>query len=107
MLYSLPDNCPELPFKTLRAGLRLGEFKNGRFEPCHSLAMSLNKKVTSFSLSEEGAVDYLKGYQIMYKDSDGLMMYGWIPVTYLGYTLGWGKLVDGALKNHLPKALRI
>ena len=107
VLYSLPDSCPELPLKTLRAGLRLGEFKNGRFEPCHSLAMSLNKKVTSFSLSEEGAVDYLKGYQIMYKDSDGLMMYGWIPVTYLGYTLGWGKLVDGALKNHLPKALRI
>ncbi|MDE6373212.1 MAG: RsmF rRNA methyltransferase first C-terminal domain-containing protein [Clostridia bacterium] len=107
ILYSLPNDCPELPFKTLRAGLRLAEIKCGRIEPCHALAMSLKDLTLSFSLNEESAIEYLKGYQIGYEDADSLMIYGWIPVTYLGHTLGWGKLVEGALKNHLPKGLRI
>lgn len=107
IIYSLPNDCPELPFKTLRAGLRLAEIKGGRIEPCHALAMSLKDPLVSFSLNEDSAVDYLKGYQINHNDADGLVLYGWVPVTYKGYPLGWGKLVDGALKNHLPKGLRI
>ena len=113
-LYSLPDGCPELPFKTLRAGLRLGDvIKSGhsgslRFEPCHALAMSLGKKCgLSFNLSDEGALAYLRGNAIRYNDIDHLMVYGWMPATYLGYPLGWCKLTEHSAKNHLPKGLRI
>ena len=31
---------------------------------------------------------------------------GWALVTVDGYSLGWGKLTGGILKNHYPKGLR-
>ena len=31
---------------------------------------------------------------------------GWYLVTVDGYSLGWGKLSGGILKNHYPKGLR-
>lgn len=31
---------------------------------------------------------------------------GWTLTTFEGLSLGWGKQVDGALKNHLPRGLR-
>ena len=31
---------------------------------------------------------------------------GWTLVAWRGLPLGWGKAVDGTLKNHLPKGLR-
>jgi NOL1/NOP2/fmu family ribosome biogenesis protein len=31
---------------------------------------------------------------------------GWTIVTVDGFPLGWGKLVQGQLKNHYPKGLR-
>lgn len=111
-LYSIPKDCPELPFKTLRVGLRLCGVAKYDYsslywvEPAHALAMTLGKNwCTCFNLSEQGAIDYLKGYQINHEER--IMAYGWLPATYMGYTLGWGKSVEGALKNHLPKGLRI
>ncbi|MDE7379410.1 MAG: hypothetical protein K2N14_00010, partial [Clostridia bacterium] len=76
------------------------------FEPNHALAMSLGNKIGKcFSLSEDSALEYLKGYQLKYENR--LMVYGWMPAAYMGYTLGWCKLTENAAKNHLPKGLRI
>lgn len=44
MLYALPEGVFDWKeLHVLRAGIRLGEVKNGRFEPSHSLAMCLKK----------------------------------------------------------------
>lgn len=113
-LYSLPDNCPALPFKTLRVGLRLGELiKSERynyydFAPAHALAMAIGKNWgMCFGVNDEGACDYLHGLSIRYNDEDHLMQYGWFPLVYKGYPLGWCKVTEHMAKNHLPKGLRI
>ncbi|MCM1136175.1 MAG: RNA methyltransferase, partial [Clostridium sp.] len=31
---------------------------------------------------------------------------GWYLITVDGYSLGWGKLSGGVMKNHYPKGLR-
>lgn len=104
VIYSLPDGCPALPFKTLRAGVRLGEIKSGRIEPCHSLAMCLkNSEATTLEVDEKTALAYLGGNTFACSEN----ISGWTLVTYLGYPLGWCKAVGGIAKNHLPKGLRI
>ncbi|MDE6849718.1 MAG: RsmB/NOP family class I SAM-dependent RNA methyltransferase, partial [Clostridia bacterium] len=104
MLYSVMPDCPSLPFKTLRAGIRLCEVKAGRVEPCHALAMCLGKGETSaLEVDESTAISYLGGNTFACSES----LSGWAAVTYLGYPLGWCKAVNGIAKNHLPKGLRI
>lgn len=101
-LYSLPDGMPKISVQTLRAGVRLGEFLKGRFEPCHSLAMYLNKEQTDgIELDEKCAINYLKGLTF---DAQGK---GWKLALYKGYPLGWLKVAGGTAKNKLPKGLRI
>lgn len=102
-LYSVPDGMP-LPAGMLRAGVRLGEVINGRFQPSHSLAMCLKKEeAASIEVDENTALSYLRGLTFDCAPSEK----GWRLVTYLGYPLGWCKAVNGVAKNHLPKGLRI
>ena len=111
-IYKIMDGCPELPFRTLRVGVRLCEvkksyeFSSERFEPCHAWAMAADSgRFAAFSLSDDGAASYLKGNEIH------LMQYGWFVATYMGYPLGWCKLTvtngRDVAKNHLPKGLRL
>ena len=103
-LYSLPDNCPEVNLQVLRMGVRLGAFKNGRFEPDHSLAMALNKEQADcIEVDGKTALCYLGGNTF---DCDSSLS-GWKVVTHLGFPLGWCKAVGGTAKNHLPKGIRI
>ncbi|MCD8308726.1 MAG: RsmF rRNA methyltransferase first C-terminal domain-containing protein [Clostridia bacterium] len=103
VLYSLPYGCPVPQVQTLRAGVRLGEFVNGRFTPSHSLAMCLGRNVSGIELSEGQAYDYLKGLTVACSPSAS----GWQAVTYKGFPLGWSKCSGGVAKNHYPKGLRI
>lgn len=105
-LYSLPDDCPELPpeSRLLRVGVCLGEVKDGRIEPSHALAMSSDFCIAqSLELDENQALDYLRGLTLDCPDS----LKGWAVVKVHGYPLGWCKCVNGTAKNHLPKGLRI
>lgn len=104
MLYEVMPDCPSLPFKTLRAGIRLCEVKAGRVEPCHALAMCLTKnELSTADVDENAALSYLGGNTL---DCSGSLS-GWAAVTFKGYPLGWCKAVNGTAKNHLPKGLRI
>ncbi len=104
IIYSVMPDCPSLPFKTLRVGVRLGEIIKDRVEPCHALAMSLSKeRMNTVEVDEKTAVSYLGGNTFDCPQNIG----GWAVVTYLGYPLGWCKAVNGVAKNHLPKGLRI
>lgn len=55
MLYALPEGVFDWKeLHVLRAGIRLGEVKNGRFEPSHSLAMCLKKDSFKSALNLSG-----------------------------------------------------
>lgn len=105
-LYALPEGlCQVKGLRILRGGLHLGTLKKNRFEPSHALALALNqnqvKRCVNLSSSGEGIIKYLKG-DILEVDMDD----GWCLVTVDGYSIGWGKVSSGKMKNHYPKGLR-
>ena len=89
----------------VRAGVLAGELKNGRFTPDHALALAY--PASSFRQTvplEAGArTRFLAGETVACDPARS----GWCPATVLGHPVGWGKAVDGTLKNHIPKGLRI
>lgn len=105
-LFKLPYNiCDIKGLKVVRSGLNMGTFKKDRFEPSHSLALNLKKeeakRVVDFTSNGKEIVDYLKGLTVEVKCEDG-----WTLVCVDGYSIGWGKVSKGILKNHYPKGLR-
>lgn len=87
----------------LRNGLYLGEIRKGRFEPSQSFAMALKKEeyasVINLNREDGRVLKYLKGETIEADDLAGADRKGWQLVCVEGYPLGWGKLVNGMLKN--------
>ena len=104
----------------LRNGLYLGEIRKDRFEPSQSFAMALKKEeytaVVDLDYSDVRVEKYLRGETLEVDDivehnlqeaekmSDTKSMKkrlekGWQLVCVNGYPLGWGKLVNGILKN--------
>lgn len=87
----------------LRNGLYLGEIKKDRFEPSQSFAMALRKEeyasAADLHYSDERVMKYLKGETIEIDDIPVGRSKGWQLVCVNGYPLGWGKLVNGTLKN--------
>lgn len=103
-LYVLPAQMPSLKkLKVLRPGLHLGTFLKNRFEPAHSLALSLNKEqVKNFvDVDLETARKYIGGETFACEGNKG-----WNLVTVDGYSIGWGKCSNNTMKNHYPKGLR-
>jgi 16S rRNA C967 or C1407 C5-methylase (RsmB/RsmF family)/NOL1/NOP2/fmu family ribosome biogenesis protein len=113
-LYLLPQGLPPLSgLKILRPGLHLGTIKKERFEPSHGLALVLSSHHTRLSLSfpstSREIADYLAGQALSAAASDFPLPEGekgWCLLLVDGYSLGWGKLSQGILKNHYPKGLR-
>ncbi|MBQ8597451.1 MAG: RsmB/NOP family class I SAM-dependent RNA methyltransferase [Lachnospiraceae bacterium] len=103
-LYLAPEEMPSLKgLKVLRAGLHLGTLKKNRFEPSHALALYLKPEQASYryALSVETARTYLAGQTFPAEGEKG-----WYLLTVDGYSLGWGKLAGGIMKNHYPKGIR-
>lgn len=103
-LYLTPDGMPDIAgLRALRFGLHLGVMKKNRFEPSHSLAMSLKggaKNILSLDYDSPEAAAYLGGETLPCEAS------GWTLVEISGCSAGWGKASGGVLKNHYPKGLR-
>lgn len=107
ILYELPEGVFDWKgVQVLRVGVRLGEVKNGRFEPSHSLALCVKKEecrnVLDLSETDDRLEKYLRGETV----EDGAIENGWCVVCVHGYPLGLGKAVNGTVKNHYPKGLR-
>lgn len=104
----------------LRNGLYLGEIRKDRFEPSQSFAMALKKKeymaVIDLDYSDMRVEKYLRGETLDVDDIVAKNLQaaseadlpkavgkrlekGWHLVCVNGYPLGWGKLVNGTLKN--------
>lgn len=105
-LYLAPENCPPLDnIKVLRPGLHLGTFLKNRFEPSHSLALTLRPediaRTMDLSTDSDDIYKYLNGETL---NHDGEK--GWYLITINGFSTGFGKLTSGTMKNHYPKGLR-
>ncbi len=89
----------------VRAGVLAGELKNDRFTPDHALGMAYPASAFRATMPlEAGALmRFLAGETVACDPA----LSGWCPATVLGHPVGWGKAVDGTLKNHIPKGLRI
>lgn len=104
-LYLLPEKMDFSGLKILRPGLHLGTVKKNRFEPSHALALHLGKKeakrVCSYPADSKEISAWLSGESL---ETDGEN--GWTLVQVDGFSIGWGKMTGGTLKNHYPKGLR-
>lgn len=126
-VYSVPEAIRALnitggiPF--LRSGLYLGEIKKDRFEPSQALAIALRSgdcapaAILDFDCTDDRVRRYLCGETIEADDllkSDCLQdqaedclsvsartcaQKGWCLVCVNGFPLGWGRCVNGTLKN--------
>lgn len=106
-LYLAPAHMPATKgLKVLRPGLHLGTRKKNRFEPGHALALSLRPQEVRYTCelpSDSREIRaYLSGQTLNYSGDKG-----WYLITTDGYSIGWGKLAGGIMKNHYPKGLRI
>ncbi len=105
-LYLMPEDMPALKgLKVLRPGLHIGTLKKNRFEPSHALALALSPDEAAYvwNLSSEEATigAYLNGQTFPAEGEKG-----WYLICVDGFSIGWGKLAGGIMKNHYPKGLR-
>ena len=112
-IYICPMENPEKVLrglKVLRPGLQIGSITKGRFIPSHALALSLKKEdaLCAVNLDVETAKKFIEGLSLQLDPADisPAGYKGWVLVLVDGYSLGWGKLSGGTLKNHYPKGLR-
>ncbi|MBQ7934436.1 MAG: RsmF rRNA methyltransferase first C-terminal domain-containing protein, partial [Lachnospiraceae bacterium] len=106
-IYLVPEELPSLKgLKVLRPGLQLGTCKKNRFEPSHGLALALSpnevKHVWDLSSTDSTCRAYLNGQTFPCVGEKG-----WYLICVDGFSMGWGKLAGGMMKNHYPKGLRI
>ena len=105
-LYRLPEGLPDLGgLRWIHLGWWLGILKKERIEPSHALAVGLEAGGASRAIHLDPAspevAQYLRGESL---PADGEA--GWILVTVEGFPLGWGKRVNGVIKNYFPRGLR-
>lgn len=106
-LYLVPEEMPNLKgLKVLRPGLHLGECKKNRFEPSHALALSMSPAevnyVWNLDSKDMTVLSYLNGQTFPAEGEKG-----WYLICVDGFSIGWGKLAGGIMKNHYPKGLRV
>jgi NOL1/NOP2/sun family putative RNA methylase len=106
-LYFVPEDVPDM--KRLRVtipGVWLGNFKKERFEPAHPLAVYLRPgqahNVLALSADSRETATYLRGDSLPAEGRPG-----WTLITVDGWPLGWGKRVQGVVKNHFPRGCLI
>ena len=106
-IYLVSARMPSVKgLKVLRPGLHVGALKKNRFEPSHALALALSpedvKYVRNLDSKENTVMTYLNG-QTFHSEGEK----GWYLICVDGFSIGWGKLAGGIMKNHYPRGLRI
>ena len=103
-LFLLSADAPDTAgLRVVSPGLCVARIGRSHIEPEHALAMALPPRLAQrrVLLPDAQALAFLRG-EALHAAGDR----GWTLVTWRGLPLGWGKAVDGTLKNHLPKGLR-
>ena len=102
-----PFNIPDtkgLPI--LNKGVKLGEIKKNRIEPCHQAFMAAKpeelNRVVDFDVNSDEIKSFLHGEQLGINAD----IKGYTGVSVNGITVGFGKASGSVLKNKYPKGLR-
>lgn len=99
--YMANKQIAESGVNLVNCGVVLGEIVKNRFEPNHNLASCFGARFKNVLDLDSVVVErFLKGETV------NCEMSGYVLVTYKGVALGFGKAVNGVLKNHYPKGLR-
>ena len=106
-LYFIPEyDFEKKGLRILRSGLLMGEIKKHSFEPSMALALNLKmnefKNVINLSVDDKRVISYLKGETISVPEAKD----GWVLVCVNGYSLGFGKMQNGIMKNKYAKEWR-
>jgi NOL1/NOP2/sun family putative RNA methylase len=101
-LYYVPEINPDFGhLRMVHGGVWLGSLKKERFEPAHPLALFLKpgqaRNIVPLAAGSRELAAYLRGETLE------TSVKGWAVVTVDGYPIGWGKGVQGTLKNHFPR----
>lgn len=105
-LYDLPLEEDKMAgLNVLRPGLHLGTFKKNRFEPSLAWALASLPDETEqvIELDEDQWRQYVHGDVINIADNQAN---GWYLLVCNRHSAGFGKLVNGTVKNFYPKGLR-
>ena len=118
-IYMLPDGISKERLdgiRVIRPGLELAVRRKNRLEPAHALAMSVSPDVirNRCNVNMDDAIRFMRGETIPVdhacsSDADNacnIIDGSWTVMTLNGITLGWGKYMNGIVKNHYPKGLR-
>ncbi len=107
-LYAVPKHMA-MNGACFSVGVHVGEVRRGRLVPHHQLFSAYGKDMKrqwSFPSDDARVLRYLHGEEIalhmeeMYANGFGCVLVDGVP-------LGGAKCVDGVLKNHYPKGLRV
>ena len=107
-LYKISEDWPEFgSLRVVHPGWWLGIMKKNRFEPAHAFAMGLEKHQAQYCLNLSSTdMNPLQAYLRGENMSSGDILTGWVMVTVDGFSLGWGKSIQGVIKNAYPRGLR-
>ena len=109
----IPRDMPAevLKLHPVSVGVELGELKKGRFEPSHTLFMAAlgreYRRTLEFDPEDPLLKAFLMGSTVPCPED----WRGWCAVSVKAggrsHPIGFGKAVDGIMKNHIPKGLYI
>ncbi|MCR4716810.1 MAG: RsmB/NOP family class I SAM-dependent RNA methyltransferase [Lachnospiraceae bacterium] len=107
-LYLAPKDMADVRgLRILRSGVYLGDEKKNRFEPSQPFieAIGYFDKGSYVSLkADDIRIDkFLKGETISYEEA---LDKGYVAVTVDNYAVGWGKALNGNIKNKIPSGWR-
>ncbi len=112
-VYAVPNEMPAAitRLNPLAAGVEICALRKNRAVPSHTFFMSCLEQhyinTSDFAVGSRELTLFMCGNTIDVPES----WHGFIPVRVIGgdaaYTVGFGKAVNGTLKNHLPKGLYV
>ncbi len=105
-IWAAPKNAPDLTgIKVLRNGVELGVVKKRRIEPSFNLAMAVTDKTLpdfpTLQINYGDWLHYVAGETFTKPGNDS-----WVLLCVDAIPVGFGKQVQGLVKNFYPKGLR-
>lgn len=103
-LWLQPEGLPDLKgIRVLKAGVQLGVLKKNRMEPAFGLAMAIfdTKGMPLLAIQETDWQKYVAGETFPIPGN-----LGWVLLQVAEVPVGFGKQVQGTVKNFYPKGLR-
>ena len=90
--------------KFVSIGVKIGSIEKNRFEPNHSVFMSLSDRFKiKVELDDNELKSYLHGEELKKPE---LNVKCYAVITKNGYSIGGAKIIDGKIKNLYPRGLR-